>query len=374
MKPYICSILFLITTNFSFAQSKELVLKDNYEIDENTTLDIDIDNASIVFEESKDNKVYFNYSILFNQDSEDIKYRVFKGINAKSSKVNNSIKLHVKNTMYLGELHVLDVDLNTYKKHIKALFRRKKQNEFLYKTKDSVVKEINFSLGTDSNDYFKKLKLENPNKDYGKSYRKFKQHFIVKVPKNIKIKIKALHSRIHFTYDVHNQLEVSSFKTYYKFKKLINKHNSFKLMNGLFQVEKILGGNFKLTDIYKARIGAIINTNLHTETSKIQIGEVGKNVSVTDFDSKYHIYNFSNSFIKFKYLGDYSEVNLYKVKEANYTMDVFGFNTALNMNGNKTIFGDSKDKKRTKILEKKPKNNSLNKTEIELKNGILNIK
>lgn len=374
MKPYIYSIFFFLGVQITFSQSTELVLKDSYSTDANTILNIDIDNASIVFKESDDNKVYFDYNILFGPNSEEVEYKVFKGIRVKSSMENNMINLNVKNSMYLGELYTLNVDINAYKDHIKTLFKIKKENEFIYKSKDSLLSEINFSLGSDTDDYFKKLKLKNPNKDYGKSPRKFKQQFVIKVPKSLKIKIKALHSKIDFTYDVNTLLEVNSFQTYYKFKKINNSKNKFNLINGIFQAEEISGGNFDVKDLRKVRIGAINQVKLRSETSKIQIGEVGKKLSIKDFNSKLHIYNFSNDFSKFNLTGDYTKLNLYKVKESPYAMNVFGLKTTLNLNGVKTTFGKSDETEFTKILEKKPKENIANTIEIELKNGVIHIK
>ena len=51
--------------------------------------------------------------------------------------------------------------------------------------------------------------------------------------KNVKIKIKALHSKINFTYDVSNLLDLSSFKTEYKFKII----NSFNKKNSKFNLD-----------------------------------------------------------------------------------------------------------------------------------------
>jgi hypothetical protein len=376
MKPYIYSILFLLSINFSFSQTKELVLKESYEIDENTILDVDIDNVSIVFEESNDHKVHLDYSIHFSKDSEEIQYKVFKGIKAKSLKTNNKIKLDVQNSMYLGELYSLDVDINTYKEHIRGFYSRKKKNELFYKSKDSILKEIDFSLGTYTDDFFKKLKLENLNKNYGKSPQKFKQSFIIKVPKSVKINIKALHSRVTFRYNIDFPIEINAFKTYFKLKKITSNKNRIILSNGIFQAEKVMGARLEFLDMRKVVIGDISNVNLVSETSKIQIGEIGKNVIFNDFNSKLHFYNFEENFTNFNLIGDYTNLNLYNVKESNYSMNINGFNTTLNMDDYKTTFGDSKDKILTKILEKKPKENivSNGNIAIELKNGILNIK
>jgi hypothetical protein len=374
MKPYIYSILFFLIIQSTYSQSTELILNDSYDVDENFTLNLDVDNTVIIFEESKDNKVYINYTILFEKNSEEIQYRVFKGINAKSYKTKNKIQLDVKNTMFLGELYYINVDLESYKENIRDFFKKRKDNEFYYKSKDSIIKEIRFSEGTDTNDYFKKLKLENPNY-YRKSPQKFRQKLIVKVPKNLKIKIKALHSKIDFTYNINALLDISSFKTYYKFKNINNEKNKFKLMNGIFQAEKIYGGDYEFKDIRKVRIGSIEKVILKTETSRIQLGEIKENVVFTDYDSKIHLYNFNNTFKDFSFKGEYTKLGLYKVKEANYTMDVFGYNTVLKMDNNSTSFGDAKEKKLTKILQKKPKENVKpgGNIAIELKNGILNI-
>ena len=374
MKPYIYSILFFISIQIAFSQTKELVLKESFEVDKNTLLEIDVDNTSILFEESFDDKIHFDYSILFEKDSEDVVYKVFKGIKAKATKTDNTVVLDVKNSMLLGELHSMDVGLEVYKNYIKDYFNSRKKNEFLYKSKDSILNEIDFSLGHDTNDYFKKLKLDNPNKDFGKSPKKFKQYFIVKVPKYVKINLKSLHSILTFTYDVTSPIQANSYKTYYKFKKINHPENSFNVTMGIFQAKEIVGGNYEFKDTNKIRIGLASNTVFKTETSKIQLGEIGKNVSFTDFNSKIHFYNFREKSDKINFTGNYSEFNLYKVKESNYAMTVYGFNTVLNMNNIKTTFGDSKKEELIKILEKKPKTEPFSTINIQLKKGILNIK
>ena len=55
MKQFIYSIVFVFTINISFSQTEELVLKKSFEVDENTVLNLDIDNATIQFVESTDN-------------------------------------------------------------------------------------------------------------------------------------------------------------------------------------------------------------------------------------------------------------------------------------------------------------------------------
>lgn len=376
MKPYIFSILFLSITSITLAQKKELVLKESYNVDNYTTLDIDIDNVSIVFEESNDNKIHFDYFILFDEDSKKTQFKVFNGLNASSVKTDNTVKLNVKNSMYLGELYSLDIGLEAYKKYIRDIFSTIKKNQYQYKSKDSLLKEIGFSKGSYVDDYFKKLKIENPNKDWGKSVRKFKQYFAIKVPKYVKIKIKTLHSKIEFKYDIEKSFILNSFKTHFKFKKILGKENRIIASNGIFQAEEINNGRIEFLDMNKVVIGEVSNMSIATETSKIQIGEVGKNVDFNDFNSKLYLYNFSKNFTKFNLKGDYSKISFYKVVETNFSMDISGHNTVLNMNEIKASFGVNKEEKLIKILQKKRNENVpfLGNIEVVLKNGILNIK
>lgn len=378
MKQFIYSILFVFTISTTFSQTQELVLKDKFETNESTILNLDVDNVSIEFKESPDNKIHLDYRIVFKKDDEDLVYKVFKDINAKVSETKNVVNLEVKNSGLLRELYNLDVNpmINPerFKKLMNDYMKTRKEIPLLYRSKEALLSEIEFSMGSDLHDYFKRLKKKYPNKDFGESGRKFKQKFIIKVPKNLKIKIKALHSRITFHYDIEIPIEVSSFLTYLKFKKISNAENKFNLTNGIFQSQEIIGGIYNLKDLRKTAIGSISNAKIGAETSKIRIGEIGKNVELNDYNSKIYFYNFSNQFDQFKYTGDYSKLFFYNVKASNYSMNVYGYNTTLNMNNEKTTFGSSKEKKTTKILDKKAKNNnSSGNIELELKNGILNI-
>ena len=375
MKPFIYSIVFVFAINTSFSQTEELVLKKSFEVNQNTILNLDVDNATIQFVESTDNKIHIDYSILFNKDSEEVVYKAFKDLYASATKNNNVVSLEVKNSMFLGELYFIEVDIDTYKKHIKNYFRNIRPNKFLYKSKDSLLKEIYFSSGTDSNDYFRKLKRENPNKNFGKLSRKFEQKFIIKAPKYMLLKIKALRSKINFNYDISKSIELNSFKTYLKFKKLESKQNKFRLHSGIFQSEKVEGGNYFFKDVTKVSIGSISDAKLDTETSKIQIGEVGKNVDFKDFNSKLYFYNFYKNFETFKLTGDYSKVYFFDKKNT-VSLTAFGNTTAINFDDQKFNFEPRKRKNKFIMLEKKVKNkeNYYGHVDLNITHGIIDIK
>lgn len=374
MKQYIFSILFVLGVSASYSQSRELVLKEQFETNANTVLNIDVDNVTIEFKESSDNKIHFDYFIAFKKDAEEVIYKVFKDISANVSKKGNTVHLNVKNSMFLGEYYTVDVGFDKFKEVMIEYYKKHRGNEAPYRSKETVLNDIDFSVGMGFQDYVKKIKENYPNRDLGKGSRKFKQQFVIEVPKHIKVKIKALHSRITFDYNVEIPIEVSTFKTYLKFKEINHTGSTFKLTKGILLSRNINGGVYKLMDVSKTVIGTISNAKVTAETSKIQVGEVGSNVMFDDFNSKLYLYNIGKNFSALNVKGDYSELNLYKVKKGNYSMNVFGSNTVMNMDNVKTTFGSPKDKKMTKILNKKAKNNGSNgNIEVELKNGIVNI-
>lgn len=378
MKPFIYKIaIFLSFISYSIvSQSKELVLKKNFNINENTELHLDFDNVAVHFKESKDQKVHIDYFIEFKNNSEELKYKVFKGVNAKASKYSNIIKLDVKNSMLLGELYRMEVDATNFSKLMMDFFKKIKKKEFLHKSKETLLEEINFSKGSEITDYMNKIKKENPNKNFGISSSKFEQQFVVSFPKSVKIKIKALHSKIDFNFNINQPLKIDAFKTHFKFKKILAKENRINCSNGIFQAEKLVNAKVEFIDMSKVVIGEVDTVEFNTETSKIELGEVGKSVVVNDFNSKIFSYNFSDNFGNFNFKGEYSKLYFYDVKKAYFSMDVFGHNTALNLKEIKTTFEISKEKKLHKILEKKVGEGKVSKGNItiELINGILNLK
>ncbi len=375
MKRYIYSIIFLFAVTNFFSQTKELVLKKSFETNVKTILNIDVDNVTIQFKESDDSKIRLDYSILFKKNSDEVIYRVFKDINAKVTKNENVINLEVKNSMYLGELHSLDVDMSSFKELLSGYFKKYKENKFAYKSKDSLLKEIHFSLGTDMHDYIKRLKKKDPNKNFGEGSKRFEQKFIINVPKNLKLKIKSLHSRITFNYNINTPIKVSAFKTYFKFKKVVNNENKFDLSMGVFQAEKIAGGNFNFKDVNKVIIGSISNAKITTEISKVQIGEIGKGVDLNDFNSKLYFYNFDKNFSLFKLTGDYSKLHFYDKKNT-VSLTAFGNTTAINFDAQKFSFEPRKEGTKFKMLEKKVKNkgNYFGHISLNITHGIIEIK
>lgn len=386
MKPYIYSILFLFTVSISFAQTKKLLLKKSYNVDEKTILNLDLDNANVHIIASKDDKIHFSYEITFyNYSRRKIDDLLDESL-IKTSKKQNQIFLKAKNSPYLGIdiKHRFNFDFknfknpvnNVYKDYIRNYFKAYRDKKYLYKTKDSIIEEINFSIGSDMDNYIKSDIDNFPLKKPLKTDKKIEKKFIIQIPKYVQLKIKAMESDIKCDYDISAEFSMDSFKGTFKFRKINGKNNQIISSNGILETYGIRNTTIELRDMYKVTIGDVSNSKIKSETSRIKIGEIGEKVSIYDSNSKFHLYNFNENFTKFNLTGDYTELNLYKVKETNFSMDISGLNTTLNMNNTKTTFGTSKEKVMTKILQKKRKENIhfLGNIEAELKNGVLNIK
>ncbi|MFK8059910.1 MAG: hypothetical protein AB8B78_07450 [Polaribacter sp.] len=378
MKPYIYSILCLLSVTISFAQTEEVILKKSFKVDENTILNLDLDNVAIVFEESFDDKIHFDYVMFFGRFSKRKREMIIKKSKIKTSKNGDFINLKVINSEFLGInlKYYPDYDSNSRLIALQDFINSEKKRVYNYKSKDSLLKEIKESQGSNMDDFFKKRYKKFEKNRMLKNKKVIVKIFSIKVPKYVKIRLKAIQTDVSFTYDITKPIVVNSFKGFLKFKNILCDDNSISSNNGILQAYSINNSNIYFRDMNKVVIGSAFNSEIKTETSKIQIGEIKENVSIIDFNSKLYFYNFHENFNKFNLKGDYTELNLYKVKDTNFSMDVSGFNTILNMQGVKTSFGASTERELTKILQKKRKENSpfLGNVEVILKNGILNIK
>ncbi|MFY0628809.1 MAG: hypothetical protein JXR05_00430 [Flavobacteriaceae bacterium] len=369
-------ILVFITTA-AFSQTKEVILKKSFKANENTILNLNLDNVGILFEESFDGKIHFDYSMTFGRYSKRKREMITRQSQVKVTKDKDLINLDVNNSMFLGLHHTTYLSMDSLVTSITGYMKKEVKNGIQYKTKDSLINEIRFSEGNNLQDFLKKNKMRQRDvSDISslKNKKVIKKVFIIKVPKNVTIRLKALHSNITFDYDINKPLVANTFKGFLKFKKIASEESKVFITLGVFETEEIEGGDYTFKDVSKALIGSVSNAKIDTETSKIQIGEIGKNVVFNDFNSKAYLHNFSNNFNEFKYKGAYSKLFFYNVETSNYSMDVYGKNTVLSMNNIKTTFNASKEAS-TKILHKEAKKGKVSNGNIELKltNGILNI-
>ena len=102
MKPFIYSILLLFSLNSTFSQTEEVILKKSFSANKNTILNLDLNNVAIIFEESFDDKIHFDYVMIFGKYSKRKREIILKQTKVKTLKRDDLITLKVNNSEFSG--------------------------------------------------------------------------------------------------------------------------------------------------------------------------------------------------------------------------------------------------------------------------------
>ena len=137
-------------------------------------------------------------------------------------------------------------------------------------------------------------------------------------------------------------------------------------MNGNERIKKIKGGNFSFRNVRVGLFGTIENATLQTEFSKINIGELTKNVQLKDFKSKFFFYNLHNDFESISMLCEYSDIKMYIDQDQKYYMEAVGHNAVLKDGETKIIMQPNKEGKRFKMFTRGKDNEAYRKNTFKL--------
>lgn len=367
-------VLGFVTTSL-FAQ-KETVYKKSFDTNNQTILVLNLKNTPVTIEESSDGKIHFDYSINFKKYS---KRKIQKNIDKIKMKVEEDdgiIKMTCENTQFVGEFYyisskeglVLEADY----------FKLAKKKKKTYKSKDSLLFEIKDRGQQGIRKFIKNFKIEdqkgNRRQVSTKDIKSMKSVFKIKVPSNVRIKIKGESSQVLLNYDMDVPLEADLNKGALKTKKLSSEDTNITIRNGGFEAEGITQGRYTLKDVSKCLIGEASHAVIDSEGSKVEIGEVGKQLIVKDFNSEFFFYNFSRNFKEFKVKGDYSKLLFYDLKNE-ISLSAFGNTTTINHDDMKSSFEPRKGGAKFKMLEKKVKDSKtkLGHVNVDITHGIINI-
>ena len=149
-----------------------------------------------------------------------------------------------------------------------------------------------------------------------------------------------------------NKLSVDLKKGFLKAKMLSSDYNKVKIQNADFKVNGIVGGNYDFINVASGLIGSVDQVIINSELSKIQIGEIRKNNLITDFNSEYWFYNWSNDFELFDLYSQYSTIH-YFYPELDYSLKVVGSNTVNYIGKTKITMQPTKDEEKFKMMERK---------------------
>lgn len=362
MKQSFSFMVLTLITLMTLNAQKEKKFSKVFEVNKSTTMLINLDNSNIIIEPSTDGKVHINSNYAFDGYSkkEIIKELKSKTIEANFNESSNHITLTAnqikrKNNMsyaYDGEMSLfLEGDLFG--------FNDKKKNTIVRKSKDSILREIVSKYIEDVGFLRNRIKVKDKDgkvRNIGtRNTRISMNKFVVKIPPYVKLNISGKKSKINIYEDIINELNVNLKEGSFRGKSLINSNNKFKIKDATFRVESILGGDYTFNNLNRSKIGTLQQVNITSSFSKIEIGEIQKEVKLTDFGSRYWFYNFSKDFERFEMFSEYSIIHNF-LPETDYSMRVFGYNTIMDTGENRIRMKRKKNKKKYIMFDFKRKN------------------
>ena len=353
-------LLILITSvnlkaqEFSKIEMDEIhtIYDESFTTDANTVLVLNIKNTTAQVLKSPDDKVHIKYTMEFKNYRRKSVEANLKRLKVSGKKENNKItyssigrnlfyyRYHDLEEVLVGRLKV-DDSISESEKHMKQ------------KSLDSVLKEINNS-GYPYRSVNGSLKITPRIRKWKKSDKICISRMVIQIPEHTQIRANFESSELVFNDDFTNKITMNSQNSKLKFKTLTNAFNNLDIDDGRFLAEQLIGGNFKFTNSRRVEIGRLENTKINSEFTNIELGEISKGNTITDFNSELLFHNFSKNFEHFNLESQYSKINLF-LPEDNFSLTTFGFNTVHYTNDIKTEIRPSKDQKKSKMMVYKPK-------------------
>ena len=332
-------LLLLITSVYSNSQELRNIVSKSVTADKNTSVIFNLKNTAVTIEESTDGKVHFSYFLEFEGYSKKQIEKKLKEI--KVDIVNNDNIITLKANSDVG-IQLVNLSINDNSKLMLLPFpsNQKKEDSIIRVSKDSLLKVIKINNRPDTKnpleDYENILKSNSRNNMYNEVSKNkvdvLRSKFVIRIPPFLKLNINAENSWIYIRDNLQNELSVNQKGGLFRAKELNNRFNSFKLSKLIsFEAEKILGGDYIFNTIYSGKIGNIAKAKIISEFSKIKIGEIGRNTTITDFNSEYWFYNWSKDFERFNLYSEYSKIHFF-YPQRNHSFKVIG-NTTKNLLG-----------------------------------------
>ena len=325
-------LLILITSAVTYGQRHQ-ILKESITVDKNTSIVLNFENIYVALEESTDGKIHFDYKLEFEGYSKKQIKSTLDGLKAEVTNANNIVNLDAKS---LSQITFQSFTLvSEHGLYIDDDFIGSKNDTVIRKSKDSLLQQIrknNRSLWSKNslqyiNGRFKKMDKDGNLSDIRKGdVDIMRSVFVIKVPPFVSLNINAKNSGIHVRNDLQNELSFAIKKGTLKTKALFNTYNVVRINDANFEAEGLYGGTYNLKNATNCKIGNVEMVKIDSEFSKIEIGEIGENTIITDFNSEYWFYNWSNSFDRFSFYSEYSKAHLFYPKK-NHSLKVVGHNT-----------------------------------------------
>ncbi|WP_461597919.1 hypothetical protein [Winogradskyella sp.] len=366
-------LLMLITSAVTKAQVKE-IFKKSYDAKDLESISLRLNGTYVEFSLSEDDKVHFDYTLEFeNYPIKEIESklneikteaRIFDGVlefNTSGSEAKSDISYNLETLYGIS----FEGDFINFKEETKREFRKSKQYFLAINSS---------SRGKSLKEYLKNLrevdKKGNKKKINTKNVKILRTKFSIKLPPEIMIRVMAENSNLIFKNDLKNQLMINARTTKLKFQNIQNPFNVLDIVNGNFRANFLEGGSYKFTHVDEVQVAQLKKVDIDTEFSDIKVGEIAEKVRIVDFNSKFWLHNFSESFSEFQMASDYSEINLFFPENSEYVIETFGYNTIHYWGDIITEIPPSRKKEPSKMMVIGEKDNP-NKIKINITNGII---
>lgn len=338
--------LFLIVS-CSVMSQKKMVYKKSIEAKEISFLELDLKNIPLQISLSLDDTIHAVFSMEFENYSVNEFKTEIKKLKVNFKKESKKILLSIKNKTVISKRSysynsgfVINKDFWDEKQEQKTQ-KRKSKKEIVSLIRAAEITKVGSLMAG----IIKQVKND-------KNTKIKKASFILKVPKHLILSIQAEESRIVLEHEETTNLSLNLSDGSFQGRKMIN--SIIEVKDGSLKIEKVEGGKIKLKNASKSLIGSATNTDIEAESSKIEIGEIEKNVKIQDFNSEFFLYNFSSDFGQFNLAGEYSKIHFYEPKD-DYEMNAVGHDTTFHFGKSTVISQPSKSNKKSKMMDRKPK-------------------
>ncbi|WP_178984608.1 hypothetical protein [Winogradskyella helgolandensis] len=333
------ALMLIISVMLNAQQHK--IHSESFTTDKTTTAIFNLENVTVALEESIDGKVHVDYIMEFDGYSKKEINSFLDEIKVEVGKFDNHITLTAssENKVSIETYEFKTTDAIT----INQSFFEPKKDSISRKSLDGLRLEIeqdNHSVQRNSlkyiNDRFKKVDKNGKVSDFKKGgVKMMRSRFIIKIPPYLKLTINAKESGLYIRHHLRNEFTGTLIGGTLKTKEISNPYNKLKIENATMEALAIDGGDFEFINLKNSKIGSIQNTKITSEFSKVEIGEIRKNTTITDFNSEYYFYNWAKDFKRFNLYSEYSKIHFF-YPQLDFSLNVIGNNTKSSL-GNSVV-------------------------------------
>lgn len=354
-------------------EEKHTIYKESFTTDSKTTLFLDLGSNAVRFYKSKNDQVHISYTMEFNNYRKKNVKRWIDRANYTGEKTNNKITFSTKstNSNQYREYRVED--------YLEKRLERNKDtvvtNKTVYrKSVDSMYKEIKYSQrrrSRGSGDSRSEM-TEAQRKKLLKKTKLMITTIDIYIPEDILVRANLEFASVYFYDTFNNPAIINAQNSKLKFKSIGNADNILNISKGYFDAEQVTAGTYNFVNTKAVQIGRINDAIVDSEFSKIEIGEIGKNVVLQDFNSTLWFYNFSKDFENFKMNTEYSKINLFYPQDIDYYIETYGKNT-VHISNNIVVTSESNTTRTPSKMLSKGNVESANKIRINTSHGIVRL-